>query len=73
MKLLAGFIHTEGEVVHPTGKDFLKKVDLSKQGVAMMLKRLEDDGIVYREGESYQIAEPLFYYYLKERYFIQPG
>ncbi len=72
IKLLAGFIHMGGEVLHPTGKEFLKKVDLSKQGVAMMLIRLEDEGIIYRDGESYQIAEPLFYYFLKNRYFMDP-
>ena len=72
MKLLAGFIHMRGEVIHPTGKEFLRKVDLSKQGVAMMLLRLEDEGIIYRDGESYQIAEPLFYYFLKNRYFLEP-
>ncbi len=68
MKLLVAVAKSNGLVSHPTGKDFLKTLDLSKQGVSTMLKRLENDGIMRRHEGGYQIAEPLFYYFLKERF-----
>lgn len=52
-------------VLEPTGKDFLKKVNLSSGGGGPLIKRLESDAIIYKTKMGYVVSDPLMAHYLK--------
>lgn len=53
-------------VIHPTGKEFLKKVGVSQRSVKMILDHFLDKSLVDRGKEGYRVNDPLLYYFLRK-------
>lgn len=63
-KFLSALAHVEFEPM-PQGKEFLMKCRLSQKGAARIVKRLEDDAVIYKETRGYFVADPLLFLYLR--------
>lgn len=55
----------EAPVSQLTSKYFLTKTNLSAGGASALIKRLEEDAVIYKTSEGYVVSDPLMSYYLK--------
>jgi hypothetical protein len=46
-------------VLHPQGKEFINRINLTAPGVRKIMMKLEDDAVVYKEDVGYILADPL--------------
>jgi len=53
-------------VLHPQGKDFINRVNLSAPGVRKIMMKLEDEAVVYKEDSGYVLADPLLKQHILE-------
>ena len=49
----------EEPLLKPTGKDFVLKTSLSAAGLRKIINKFEDNAIVYKEDNGYELADPL--------------
>jgi len=53
-------------VLHPQGKDFINRVNLTAPGVRKIMMKLEDEAVVYKEDTGYVLADPLLKQHILE-------
>ena len=51
-------------VEFPTGKEFSAKTNLSSRGISLILKKFEDEAVIYRTSEGIILSNPLLKEYL---------
>mgnify|MGYP001565300718 CR=1 FL=1 len=56
----------EGPVESPSGKDFVAATGASQKGVSKIIKKLENEAVVYHIDGSYILADPLMAAYLRK-------
>lgn len=67
IQLMSALAH-HGPIAQPRGKSFLRLIDSSPAGVSAALKRLEDDGFIYKIIDGYVVSDPLMAEFLKRRH-----
>lgn len=55
----------EKEIISPTGKDFLRKTNVSKAAVSKIITKFLDEAILYYTDGHYEFSDPLLRNYLR--------
>ncbi len=63
--LLTALAHF-GPILQPTGKDFLKEIDITPRAIQKMLKKFLNHSIITIDKKGIKLADPLFLHYLKK-------
>ncbi len=64
-KVISAIAHLE-YVIAPSGAEFVAKTGLSQKGVSKIVKKLEDEAVIYNGPKGYFLADPLLMAYLQK-------